>query len=80
LSSYISAGEDLRLIEKLPIKLAVIDEKIAMLVLNDHVSMKSSITTMIVNHPSFALAQKEVFESFWKKSISLEEFKRNRNI
>ena len=80
LSSYISMGEELRLIEKLPIKLAVIDEKITMLSLNDPVSLKPSITTMVVNHPSFALAQKEVFESYWNKSISIEEFKKIKTI
>jgi HTH-type transcriptional regulator, sugar sensing transcriptional regulator len=38
--------------------------------------MKPSITTMVVNHPSFALAQKEVFKSYWTKSISFEDFKK----
>ena len=80
LSSYISAGEEIRLIESLPIKLAIIDEKIAMLALNDPVSLKPSITTMVVNHPNFALAQKEVFESYWNKSISIEDFKKLKTI
>lgn len=80
LSSYISIGEELRLIEKLPIKLAVIDEKIAMLALNDPVSLKPSITTLVVDHPGFALAQKEVFESYWNKAISFEDFKKLKTI
>jgi sugar-specific transcriptional regulator TrmB len=72
---YASLGEECRLSKELPMKLVVIDERITMLALNDPVSMKPSITTMIIEHPSFALAQKEVFESYWNKSIPLKDFK-----
>ncbi len=55
-------------------KLAIIDEHITMLALNDPISLTPSITTMIVTHPSFATAQKEVFNSYWQKSVTHEEF------
>jgi len=71
---YESLGEECRVIEKLPMKLMIMDEKITMLALNDPVSMKPSITTIIVNHPSFALAQKEVFEGYWLKSVPFKKF------
>jgi hypothetical protein len=71
---YASFGEECRVIKELPMKLVIIDEKITMLALNDPVSMKPSITTMIIDHPSFALAQKEVFESYWSKSVPLKSF------
>ena len=70
-----SAGEEVRIVDKLPMKLAIIDNKITMLALNDPVSLKPSITTMIINHPSFAMAQKYVFESIWQNSMTFEEFK-----
>jgi sugar-specific transcriptional regulator TrmB len=70
-------GEECRIIGKLPMKLIIIDEKITMLALNDPVSIKQSITTMIVTHPSFALAQKEVFESYWSKSLPCKDFKKS---
>jgi HTH-type transcriptional regulator, sugar sensing transcriptional regulator len=77
-SMYANLGEDCRVIKHLPIKLVVIDEKITMLALNDPVSMKPSITTLIVDHPSFALAQKEVFNSYWKKAVPLKKFIQNK--
>jgi len=73
---YESLGEECRVIEKLPMKLMIMDEKITMLALNDPVSMQPSITTMIIRHPSFALAQKEVFESYWLKAVSFKHFKK----
>ncbi len=72
---YASLGEECRLIKELPMKLVVIDERITMLALNDPVSMKPSITTMIIDHPTFARAQKEVFESYWHKAVPLKDFK-----
>ena len=75
ISHLISAGEEARIVQNLPMKLAIIDEKITMLALNDPISLKTSITTIIINHPSFAKAQKYVFESIWQKAITFEEFK-----
>ena len=78
---YADLGEDCRVIKELPMKLVVIDEKITMLALNDPVSMTPSITTMIVTHPSFAKAQKQVFESYWNISMPLINFKKkNRSV
>jgi len=75
ISLWISAGEEARIVEELPMKMIIIDEKITMLALNDPISLKPSITTIIINHPSFAKAQKYVFESIWEKAIPFEEFK-----
>ena len=76
LEVYSKLGEEVRIIKKLPIKLAIIDEKITMLALKDPVSLMPSITTMIVSHKSFAQSLKEVFESYWEKSVSLKDFKK----
>jgi len=73
---YESLGEECRVIEKLPMKMMIMDEKITMLALNDPVSMQPSITTIIIDHPSFAQAQKEVFEVHWAKALTLKEFKK----
>jgi len=58
-------------------KMMIIDEKITMLALIDPISTKSSITTMIVTHPNFAMAQKQVFQSYWDQAIALETFIKN---
>ncbi len=75
ISLWVSAGEEARVIKELPMKMVIFDERITMFALNDPISLKPSITTMIINHPSFAKALKYVFESIWEKSMPFEEFK-----
>ena len=78
LASYENIGEEIRILDRLPMKLSIIDEKITMLALNDLVATKPSITTIIVTHPDFAMAQKEVFKSYWEEAITFEKFKKNK--
>ena len=80
MTSYSSIGEDIKVIEKLPVKLAIIDGKITMLALIDPISLKPSITTMVVSHLGFTLTQKEVFEAYWNRAITIEDFKREQNL
>ena len=75
IESYIATGEEARIIKNLPMKLVISDESLTMFALNDPISLKASITTLIVNHPSFAIALKNVFNSYWEKGITLKEFK-----
>ena len=80
ISFWVSAGEEARVIKELPMKMVIFDERITMFALNDPVSLKPSITTMIITHPSFAKALKYVFESIWGKAMSFEEFKVNKKL
>ena len=75
---YQKAGEEARIVKKLPMKLVVSDGMTTMLALKDRVSLKPSMTTVIIEHSSFAEALKEVFESYWAKSISIKDFKREK--
>ncbi|HEY5122880.1 MAG TPA: hypothetical protein VIK14_04015, partial [Ignavibacteria bacterium] len=71
---YQNLGEEARVIEELPMKLAMIDDTMTMLCLPDR-SLKSGLTSIIINNPVFAKTFKLIFETYWDKSISLEEFK-----
>ncbi len=75
ISFWVSSGEEARIIKELPMKMVIFDERITMFALNDPVSLKPSITTMIITHPGFAKAQKYMFESIWEKAMPFEEFK-----
>jgi sugar-specific transcriptional regulator TrmB len=77
LEKYSEIGEKIRIVDSLTMKLCISDNIITMLALNDRVSLKPSITSMFVNHPSFADSLKRVFESFWISGQSLDEFKNN---
>jgi HTH-type transcriptional regulator, sugar sensing transcriptional regulator len=75
---YQKTGEEVRIVKKLPMKLVVSDGLTSMLALKDRVSLKPSLTTVIIEHPSFAEALKEVFNSYWSKGITIKDFKRNK--
>ena len=73
IEAFREVGEQSRVINEIPMKLLICDETITMLALNDRVSLKPSITAIIVDHPSYARAQKEVFNAYWEKSITVEK-------
>jgi len=78
IKAFRDVGEQSRVIKELPMKLLICDEMITMLALNDRVSLKPSITTIIVDHPSYARAQKEVFNAYWEKAMTVEELILNK--
>jgi sugar-specific transcriptional regulator TrmB len=75
IEAYEEIGEQARIIYDLPMKLVISDETITMFALKDRISSKPSITTMIVDHPNFAKAQKAVFETYWDKAMTVQDFK-----
>ncbi len=77
LEKYNEIGEKIKIVSELPMKLCISDETLTMLALNDRISLQPSITTMFVNHPSFASSLKRVFNSFWLSGLSFKDFKRN---
>lgn len=75
LECWTAAGEDARVIKELPMKLAIFDEQITMVPLDDPISLTPSLTTMVINHAGFARAQKAVFESYWERAVPFGEIK-----
>lgn len=74
IKKYEEIGEEARIIEELPMKMVISDDTITMFALSDRVSLMPSLTTMIVDHPDFAKAQKKVFETYWREAIPIKEF------
>jgi len=73
--NWIAGGEEARIVEELPIKMAIFDNRITMISLNDPIPLKSGITAMIVIHEGFAKTMKNIFDSIWEKAMSFDEFK-----
>jgi sugar-specific transcriptional regulator TrmB len=73
--SYEKLGEEVRLINELPMKLVISDEMVTMFVLENRVSLKMGLTAMIVTHPDFAKMMKFVFDTYWNLSITLKQFR-----
>ncbi len=61
-------GEKARVIEELPMKMAIFDEKIVMIPLEDPISTATSFTAQIVEHRSLAQGLKILFETLWARS------------
>jgi HTH-type transcriptional regulator, sugar sensing transcriptional regulator len=79
IEAYEKTGEEARIIKELPMKLVISDETTTMFALNDRISLKPSITSIVIDHPNFAKVLKEVFKSYWAKSITIKEFKKKKN-
>ena len=71
-----SVNEEIRVIDKIPFKMYVFDERIAMFTLEDNVHQKKSLTSMIVEHNDLAKGLKDIFNLYWKNAILLEDYKR----
>jgi HTH-type transcriptional regulator, sugar sensing transcriptional regulator len=62
---YDPAYEELRLIDKLPMKLTVYDRKTTIIILEYPILSKFSLTGIVIDHPAFAEAQSKMFEAYW---------------
>ena len=63
---FVEAGEQARVADHLPIKLVVIDERVALFTMEDPVAGSTELTIMVVEHPGFAGLLKLAFERAWE--------------
>jgi len=71
-------GEKIRFVPKLPIKVNLYDERVAVILLQDPVSGQSSLTCLVIEHTSMAKALKVAFEALWNQGVDFETFDANR--
>jgi hypothetical protein len=69
---FVAAGEQARVVDELPLKLALIDERVALFTMEDPVAGASTLTIMIVEHPSLARLLKLAFEHAWDRGADFE--------
>lgn len=61
-------GEEVRIAEYLPIKMAIFDESIVLIALEDPIHKTLSITSLIIEHKSLAKSLKVLFNTIWENS------------
>jgi len=61
-------GEEARVIEELPIKMAIFDSRIVMFTLEDPVFRPTSLTAQVVEHRALAKTLKIIFEMLWERA------------
>jgi sugar-specific transcriptional regulator TrmB len=64
----IEEGEEARVIDKLPMKMAIFDTKVVLLALEDPVSKELSLTTQIIEHRALASGLRILFDVMWGKA------------
>ena len=72
LSEYQQAGVEVRLIDSLPMKLALFDSSRGMIALLDPLVTKPTWTSVMFEHPGMAEAMQGLFEDYWRRA---QEFK-----
>jgi HTH-type transcriptional regulator, sugar sensing transcriptional regulator len=65
LVDYAAAGVEIRFHEKLPLKLALFDNRCGLVALLDPVLTKPSWTSVIFDHTGFAEGMSGLFENYW---------------
>ncbi|MFN2470594.1 MAG: TrmB family transcriptional regulator [Gaiellaceae bacterium] len=70
---FIEAGEEARFVERLPLKLVIIDETIVMFGMEDPVAGQAELTMVVVEHPSLAATLKIAFQTVWEQGLSFEQ-------
>lgn len=72
-SAYATLGEEVRIAEELPLKVAVVDGTTVAFSLPDPVGGRDRETTLIVHHRMLAAAMLVAFESVWADATPLRE-------
>ncbi|HEU0237016.1 MAG TPA: helix-turn-helix domain-containing protein [Candidatus Limnocylindrales bacterium] len=70
---FIEAGEQARFVERLPLKLVIIDETIVMFGMEDPVASSEALTIVVVEHPSLAQVLKIAFDAVWDRGLTFDE-------
>lgn len=74
---YHEAGVEGRLVDQLPLKLALADRRLALLAMTDPTLPDVGFpSTLLVEHPGFASLQAEGFERLWESSKPIEDWHR----
>ena len=68
LADYQAAGVEVRQIEKVPMKLALLDSRQGLIALLDPVITKPAWTSVIFDHHGMAEAMKGLFEDYWRRA------------
>ena len=70
LAEYENAGVQIRQIDKVPMKMTVMDGRCGLLALVDPVTTKPAWTAVVFEHEGMAEAMKSLFEDYWSRATS----------
>jgi predicted transcriptional regulator len=78
LTEWLDAGEEIRLIDELPMKMLVFDRKAAIVLLPDPRNAAMPASGLLVRHEAFAAALARLFEAYWQEASRVTKAARAR--
>jgi HTH-type transcriptional regulator, sugar sensing transcriptional regulator len=70
---FVELGEQARFVESLPLKLAVVDERVVMFALPDPIAGRDDLTSVVIEHPDLAAVLKIAFEAVWALALTFDQ-------
>jgi sugar-specific transcriptional regulator TrmB len=70
---FLEAGEEMRFVPELPLKLVIIDETIVMFGMEDPVAGSADLTIVVVEHSSLAKVLKTAFDAIWNSGLTFDQ-------
>jgi len=80
LEYYESIGEEVRVHQKLPLKMLLSDNEIAMVSMRNNDVSRFKLTSLVVEHTDLTHAFDNLFDFYWDQSITLSTFKEKYNV
>lgn len=70
----VEMGEEIRIMDKLPIKMHIYDEKAVMFSMINKINPEMNLTYMVVQHSDLARTLLGTFEYYWEKAMKFEDY------
>jgi predicted DNA-binding transcriptional regulator len=71
--SFITAGEEIRIADDLPLKLVIADGALVLCDMPDPVADTGATTALVIRHPSLASTLRLAFQTMWDVALSVED-------
>jgi sugar-specific transcriptional regulator TrmB len=70
---FVEAGEQARFVDRLPLKLVIIDETVVMFGMEDPLAGPEALTIVVVEHESLAQVLKVAFNTIWDGGLTFDD-------
>ena len=80
MKSFEDNGEEIRILDHLPIKLHVFDEQTVMFSMINTINPEENLTYLVIEHPDLAETLIATFYQYWDQAMSVTDFLKRENL
>jgi sugar-specific transcriptional regulator TrmB len=80
MKSFENGGEEIRILEHLPIKLHIFDDKTVMFSMINQIDPNENLTYLVIEHPDLTKTLISTFYLYWDQAMSVDDFLLKENI